>query len=419
MKLIIIILFISFLSSCKFGGSKPTVQNKNIFKNVNPPTDCSARLGSDINQEDSKDKYPYLTPAQGAWKIMATKYQTCDILKNEPDGKTQPPQSTYMDQLAADGKYPVEGCTDQRNADHLPYKLGPDFQTNHQSVDVYRNVDCSGFISGAFFASGLKMTMESTPQNYRRTTSTIVSDYKSGKSCFEKPKNSIDDLLKEGDMFNMKRKKKLGQSASGHVVMIDRVGDDPLGVKKVVSSFQNKQSSKEEALKKCSALNKSDMDFGVIHSSTARVSGSGVIKTNFSAYNSDTATQLVLKARKACKHFIEKPGEGYLDPTPSGTGGNLLRHKGAVEPKCIFPPNQYAYLPASSCLNGCYKNKAKNFEPYDDSGLGEQTDKVTCENIGNTARNLDEDTTGGDDTTGEDDTTGDDTSSDTNTATGK
>lgn len=320
-------------------------------------------------------EYPFGSPHEGALRVLASKYQTCKILDNvagTPEFYVGAPEILSEWKKITPPYYPSEGpsCIDSttlptKPACQLSVKEGCEklpttplhYAQGWRQTPMKKNTlmvheaasDCSSFISTAFMASGLKMSPSDTKQNFTSTTSSINSEYKQGTSCFERKKtNDIKKLLEVGSIVN--------DSSGGHVIMIDYVGADPLGVEAIQAAVAANQISKQDALLRCSQLTFAQMNFGIIHSSVG-IGGVGIIRERANAITSGTITAVLTNyARSACTHFITTyPNLSEYD-SASGICDTctILKHKGNKKPGCIL--EERPKVQGEECINKCLDN---------------------------------------------------------------
>jgi len=320
--------------------------------------------------------YPFGSPLEGALRVLASKYQTCKILDNiggtpqflarSPDVLTN--WMSFRPPLYPSDKKNCSDSTKLRKKMACPVlrhdyceevKTGPlDYSQGWRQAQIKNNTmmvqeaasDCSSFISSAMMASGLKMTVNSTKQDYSATTASINEDYHSKKSCFERRKVSdIRNLISPGDILN--------DSGGGHVVMIDYVGhDDPLGVEVIYDKLALGKLTKYQALAQCEQIELANMKIGIIHSSGSS-SGNGIMRERANVIESGVVTKILVgHARGACAHFVSNyPAQGYYDSADGLCETcTILKHKGKKEPACVL--DQRPKIQGEECIEDCIQN---------------------------------------------------------------
>jgi hypothetical protein len=320
------------------------------------------------------ENYPYGTPIEGAIKIFASKYQTCDILTNIAGSdnfkgrvpgvldswKEKRPQTYPESQPPGMCKDSTElgtrqACRVLRNpctkvaSSPLEYSQGwrQASVVNGEIKVLQAASDCSSFISASMLSVGLKMNKSSSINNYATTTAQIEQDLESGKSCFNRIEvNNLNDLIRPGDVIN--------DSGNGHVVMIDSVGLDPFGVEKIIKKVDSKQISKQQALANCERIDLGDMNLSIIHSTRNAKSGSGIMKEMASVVSSGAAKRtLIGHAREVCERFVSSHPTPVKVKSKNGVCAtcSVLRHKGKSDPACMF--DKKYKVEGEGCINGC------------------------------------------------------------------
>ena len=325
--------------------------------------------------KNDQNEYPFGSPLEGALRVLASKYQTCKILDNiggtpqflakSPDVLTEwmsfhPPLYPSDEKNCSDStklkKKKVCQVMGQGECEQIV--TGPlDYSQGWRNANIKNNTmmvqeaasDCSSFVSSAMMAAGLKMSVDNTKEDYSATTASINEDYHDKKSCFESRKaNDIRNLISGGDILN--------DSSGGHVVMIDYVGTDPLGVEVIYNNLASKKMTKTEALYQCERLELANMNLGIIHSSGSS-SGNGIIRERSNVIESGVAINILVGyARGACASFVSS----Y--PVPSNYDSaegicetcTILKHKGKKEPACVL--DQRPKIQGEECINECLQD---------------------------------------------------------------
>lgn len=323
---------------------------------------------------------PQLTPVEGAWKVMAAKFQTCEALSNERGAtyservKFKGYTPDYFEKRRKSGLYPPAGnCKDslaiKKRKEMLagkwyskklvsPVMYAQGWRTSRIRDGEMRVLeaasDCSSFVSAAFMASGLKMDMMATPAKYSTTTKKLNSDFLSGRSCFNMPSGSVNDVIRPGDIINTVNG---NGSSGGHVAMIDRVGRDPFKIKEFSSQVENGEMSRDQAINRCRNLNQGEIDVSIIHSSTVKSAGHGITRIHLSKYYSRTASKFVIYARSMCMSYLKQDGlnKGFDASKGKFWDNNflVLRHKGRGNPNCVAPTPR---IQGEECIDQCYKD---------------------------------------------------------------
>lgn len=287
-----------------------------------------------------------LSPADGARRFMAAHYQSCNVLDTGtglPTLRQTSNPSSRIKELKKTGSYPdtKNKCLDKSESNSNFLWAGmPSYKDG--TLDLGPRVDCSGFITGAFAASGLKWTKGQKERLSRRTTTSLASLHTDKNSCMENPVMDSNSTIKAGDVIN---------ASSNHTLIIDKVGNDPFGLNKV------------QSVEGCNSLSIKDFNFSIMQSST-KYKVSGIHRMNIKTYYGHIKHPLVKLGRKVCKtKFTKKPiqlkKERAGSYRPKGSSKNVpvffgvLRHKGKTEPGCTFdtPPK----IKGGECVDNCFK----------------------------------------------------------------
>lgn len=325
-----------------------------------------------------KSDYPHGTPLEGALRILASKYQTCQILDNVAGSSTfygKSPKVLLNWMYKKPPLYPLPkelGCIDSTKLKEkvtcrhlsednceavkttpLDYVQGWRINQIKDGIMMVHEAasDCSSFVSSAMMASGLKMNFSSNKSDFTETTRTIAGDYKNGSSCFERQKTQdIKNLISSGEILN--------DSSGGHVVMIDKLGPDPLGVEAIYDKVVAKTLTKKEALKQCETLGLSAMHLGIIHSTSNKTSGQGIMRESANVISSGVAKKILIGyARGACAHFVSNyPAQKEFDSAEGICETcTILKHKGLREPACVL--EKRPAIQGEGCINECLQNR--------------------------------------------------------------
>ncbi|WP_127717931.1 hypothetical protein [Halobacteriovorax sp. HLS] len=251
-----------------------------------------------------------------------------------------------LSKLDNDPSYPGPGCIDKRKA---PPVYGYCSTTNVNSKGEAKlsqkgmgvaksslpasGIDCSAFISLALGSQGLKVSK--TDDKFKRYTTTGFAGaaQSSKNSCLKSPVFSEEKSIIPGDIINYR---------ASHVVMIDAVGEDPLGIDKF-----SKTSN-------CGAITIDAFDFTYIHSGLTG-GNYGPSRVHVSAHNGSSSTMfnnLVQLARKACAKKVK--GEKELGSASKLHSSNarfgLLRHQ-SDDPRCRT--DKKVKIEGQSCIDQC------------------------------------------------------------------
>lgn len=300
----------------------------------------------------------------GIRRALASAYQSCDVL-NLPAMTSATPSVSGITVLAephpAGGRKRVYGslaninsshyyikgqrlakntCFEVRNAPMI-YDFGGKPGTsssNAKVLDFFRSagtgtavlgIDCSAFVFSSLAVAGLKMD----PDPKKLLKADLVHGIGSrafkepqvnGLRCLAKIKVSADVSIKTGDVA----------AINGHVVMLDDVGADPFGLKKITSAA------------KCTAANlpSSDFDFVIAQSSPSK-SGIGINRFQARDYLKESETYkegLTRYAVAACK------AKFGVVTTVDTTDLSVTRHKKTPECK-----TEALVINKQECVDSC------------------------------------------------------------------
>jgi hypothetical protein len=303
-----------------------------------------------------------LAPAvYGAWKTIATAYQSCSVLNLAPltesianaqgitvtgtNGAGLMRTISSVSSLDSTDYY-LEGhqavglsCFNVA-ANPLIYNYGGkpdvtseasprfDFFTNAGTGQNTLGVDCSGFIYSAYAAAGLKMKRESALKAidvYGISSDMMFDPQSNGLTCLNPLSYSAPVPLQAGDLI----------VEQGHVVMIDHLGADPLGLNAITNAASCTPSN----------MNTANFNFAISQSSPVK-SGIGIDRYNASDYfghqNSTMQSGLQAYAASLCQ---VKFG---VAPQHTSSSVTIVRH--ASDSACLGAP---VALKNQECLNSC------------------------------------------------------------------
>ncbi len=322
--------------------------------------DNNLRPNKNLGSVKPRDLHPLVG---GAYKVSATRYGCCNILKTARSDFTQKLESPVTCQRP---KKCVEAIPSE-----YKYLLGgkPYFKHNRGIKDLHvkKELDCSGFISTALLASGARLypSDHSNATMPNAATSNFETIQKDSKSCIEKVSIDKNSSIKPGDMLNLaliNRPKGNKHKSRAHIVMIDTVGSDPLGI----------NNAAKNGAAGCNQITADDFDFTFIHSTSGLFNLSSPVKykkkniSQMTGVRRDQAkllpsimrTNLTKIAKTHCLGIVKyKNGnQSQSIGLDSGLKYNLslLRHKGDKNPKCMFTP--VPNLLEERCVNDCLKD---------------------------------------------------------------
>ncbi len=216
----------------------------------------------------------------------------------------------------------------------LIYDYGGEPSVSNNALNFFKDagsgtsvlgMDCSALVSAAAAAGGLryKVGVDNKAIFIRQSSEKFINAAASGFTCYKNITVSPNESIKAGDIASVR----------GHVVMIDRVGSDPFGLKKLSDISQ------------CSNLDVKNFDFVVAQSSPSK-NGIGINKFVAKDYlpESDKMKALFVGiGASACKAYFNKTSS-----TPNNSEWGIIRHKGTTE--CLAPKIQMA---GQACVSQC------------------------------------------------------------------
>jgi hypothetical protein len=295
----------------------------------------------------------------GIRRTLATAYQSCQSLRLPPMTRAVPAiegvedagpypggggrfrKITDQAALARSHYYvrdftPSPGCVDVKKATMIYDYGGKPFTTSdpRAGLNYWKNnsdgskglgIDCSGYVFSALAAGGLRLIKN------RQLKPLEVEDYparmyidaaKNGFSCLEKAKMGKTFNLRPGDIAATKY----------HVVIVEKVGKDPLAIRKYAN---------------CNRITYSDFDFTVAQSSPEQNS-IGINRYNAKEYLAQKflnpiRSGFVDYARAACVAF-----QSGKDVASGTSDFGIVRHK--MTPECLQPDVK---LVGSACTDNC------------------------------------------------------------------
>lgn len=293
----------------------------------------------------------------GSHNVMATAYQSCqsleisdltagtpavggiEIFGTHPDGIGSKRRIASVNDVQDSHPYikvsggAQAGCFNVRS-NPLIYDYGGEPSISNNVIDLSKDsgtgtsvlgVDCSAYVSAAIAAGGLryKPGVENKAVFIRQNSTKFINAKSSGFSCFNNAPMTSNVSLVTGDIIGVR----------GHVLMIDKIGSDPFGLKRLKS------------VSDCGSLDVNYFDFTVIQSSPSK-NGIGINKyvaRDYLKESSKMYTAFMGIGKAACQAYFN----GVNVTTPS-TDYGILRHNGSVN--CISPKIKIAN---QSCVSQC------------------------------------------------------------------
>ena len=298
---------------------------------------------------------PPTSPVFGAHYVMATAYQSCQVLGLPlVDASTANVQGVvrgakidavgygrvYTDvALLKRSHYYHRGqtygpsCANQDKAPLVYDYGGKPAITASSALDLFTNsgggpalgIDCSAFVStAAAIAGNLYRSSTANKPTYTRFVSRdFINPTTSGWTCYDSVKVAPNAFIQPGDIA----------AVQGHVVMVDQVGSDPFGIANVRSSAE------------CGALSYRNFDFAIIQSSPSKNS-MGINRFTVRDYlvnEPHMQNMFVGYAKQACLSKFDK-----LIRTPVTSAYGIIRHK--QTPACLA---QKIALRNEGCISSC------------------------------------------------------------------
>jgi hypothetical protein len=293
-------------------------------------------------------------PLFGAYFSMATAYQSCQALSlPEMSNNTEDVVGVRKGKDIGGGfrreyasipdivrtHYYVrqqsyrQGCFDLTKKP-LVYDYGGEPKVETSRINFFSNsgeggsalgLDCSAFISSALASAGLRYSpgVPNKPVFIRQISENFINPKASGWKCFDQVSVAPTSNLRPGDIMGVR----------GHVVMVERVGEDPFGLARVSSRAG------------CDSLSYKNYDFAVIQSSPSKGS-IGINKYAARDYLPESEkmmTAFASYARAACLSKFD--GKSY---NPASSNFGLIRHNGTSS--CKAPRVELAN---QSCISSC------------------------------------------------------------------
>lgn len=209
-------------------------------------------------------------------------------------------------------------------------------QSARNILDLHRNagsgsaelgIDCSGFVYSALATMGLRLQKGRELRAldvYSWAARSYMDPEQSGMTCMKKITSTSDSFSPGILMAN-----------SGHILMVDEVGSDPLGLNQVTSQSQ------------CRNLNASHFDFTVIQSSNSK-NGVGMNRFKASDYfgsGNSMREPLIEYQRAHCVARFTGGAQPYSNARLA-----LVRHR-KEDPACVAP--ERVALANESCVATC------------------------------------------------------------------
>lgn len=263
-------------------------------------------------------------PAGGGVRVIADKNK---VLKTHPYivNNRVPASDSCTDPTAKPKIYDFGGKPYTTSAIDSSLNFFIDGGTGSKELGV----DCSGYVYTALMSAGLKLS-ETKPLRARGVLETPARAFKNFKSngmtCFSKVKSGLNtEPVKSGDIY----------ASTGHIFIINEVGEDPLGVEKLL---ENKQSCEQASYK--------DFNFSIFQSSPENGAiGLNHMEASYYLKNSKTMRIGFEKFAKAHCYGLKNKKQNEQNMSEA----SLIRHK--MTPECV--QEKPLVLDNESCLERC------------------------------------------------------------------
>ena len=296
----------------------------------------------------------------GAYKTMSVGYQSCNavglpaltsatpavqgisVTGTHENGVGHTREVTDAAALFATNPFyakrisPPTGCFGATKSPII-YDYGGKPYASSTAIDLTKNggsgtsslgVDCSGFIATAVLAGGLRLKqgVSSKPAQSGGVSASMLADpANNGLSCFARLPSTKTQNLQSGDVI----------ANTGHVVMVDRAGTDPLGIEGAKTSAD------------CENVSYKKFDFTIIQSSASK-GGIGMNRyraVDYLAGYSAMRIGLEAYARSFCRVRIGLDSPSTLAKTANAV---VIRNKGGSA--CT---DNRVPLVGETCLQAC------------------------------------------------------------------
>lgn len=295
----------------------------------------------------------------GLNNVFSTVYQSCKTLElpaldasvpdvsgitrlpqNHPDGiggrrvVTNLPAVQQTDPyIRFSGNQSSAACFNVRS-NPLIYDYGGEPSTLNNILNFFKNagsgtsalgVDCSAFVASVLAAGGLRYQpgLDNKAIFVRQYSQKFINAKNSNFTCYDNITMTPTSSIKPGDIA----------AVNGHVLLIDQVGSDPFGLRRLSS------------INDCSQISVSNFDFVVAQSSNSK-GGIGINKYVARDYLNESPKMkslFISMAQSACRSYFQG-----VSTRPISSEWGIIRHKGT--PECLAPKIK---MTGQSCVNQC------------------------------------------------------------------
>ncbi len=292
-------------------------------------------------------KVKYGPEIAGMKKVLATAYQSCDVLNLKPMTSSTPKIAGVevigkhasgtglvrsITQLAdlvkthyyiANNRLAKSSCFEVRKSPMIYDYGGKPYTTTTlpNELNMFKNggsgqntlgIDCSAFVFSSLAVGGLKLDPD--PKKILKaslvggvSSAALKEPQSNGMRCLQKISVSKTSSIKNGDIV----------AINGHVVMLDAVGSDPFGLNAITKSADCNSSK----------ISYKNFDFVIAQSSSTK-NGIGINRYDASDYLDESSTFSTGLTRYAVAACRAKFG---LDPKLNSPDLSVVRHKKTAE----------------------------------------------------------------------------------------
>lgn len=340
------------------GTTEPESEPENTASTETPVSDSTSNNQPSENlPSDNLPTVQQKNVLVGSHNVLATAYQSCQVLEiPEVSAATDDVQGierfgTHQDGIG--GKRRIASLSDVQSThpyikvsgaaqngcfnvyrNPLIYDYGGSALIKNNVIDFSKDsgtgttalgIDCSAYVSAAVAAGGLryKPGVENKAIYIRQNSAKFINAKSSGFSCFNNVTATPSTSILPGDIVAVR----------GHVVIVDKIGQDPFGLKRLKS------------INDCSTMTSTYFDFSVSQSSPSK-GGMGLnryIAKDYMRESTKMTEAFMGIAKASCQAYFS----GKNVATPSSNYG-VIRHNG--KPECLSPRIQMAH---QSCVSQC------------------------------------------------------------------
>lgn len=236
-------------------------------------------------------------------------------------------------------KRPSSSCFDVQKSPLL-YDYGGKPYTSDatdSTLDLFRNagsgssalgIDCSGYVYSALATGGLKLKKSGRLKAigvHGVSSSMFMNPQSNGLTCLDYAKFNGNDNIRPGDIL----------ASSGHVILIESVGSDPLGIERITKESDCTSSN----------MSVSRFNFTILQSSPSK-GGIGINRMRAADYLAGGGSMKTAMLQHAVNACLAKFRGTTI--TTKSSSANLIRHAGT--PDCVDTAIKYA---KEECVASC------------------------------------------------------------------